>query len=206
MTLHFHFMILFYYYFKCQVHIINAVSVICTILITSQYVLSFARRTRLISLYSFPPKMLRPGPKVFAPTQVSRLNFTNKNFSIQPPGHWKYAHAFYIIPSELQSVWCAKLSPGPCSECSDCILISQGSHKAGYCDCSQQLFVFVSDINCFIANFLHRIVNPGREKSTSQHITSKLLLSRLGRFRLKEISSPFSFSLFMLKVRCSCSS
>ena len=85
MTLHFHFMILFYYYFKCQVHIINAVSVICTILITSQYVLSFARRTRLISLYSFPPKMLRPVPKVFAPTQVSRLNFTNNNFSIQPP-------------------------------------------------------------------------------------------------------------------------
>ena len=84
MTLHFHFMILFYYYFKCQVHIINAVSVICTILITSQYVLSYARRTRLISFYKFPPKMLRLGPKVFASTQVSRLNFTNKKFLIQP--------------------------------------------------------------------------------------------------------------------------
>ena len=80
MTLHFHFMILFYYYFKCQVHIINAVSVICTILITSQYILSYARRTRLIPLYV----MLGLGLKVCAPIQVPRLNFTNKSLQCSP--------------------------------------------------------------------------------------------------------------------------
>ena len=134
------------------------------------------------------------------------ISSNSKSFKFSPPESMPMN---FILSQQRCSLLLCGPKPGPCSECSDCILISQGSHKAGYCDCSQQLFVFVSDINCFMANFLHRIVNPGREQSTSQHITSKplYLQLRLARVHLKEIPSPFSFSLFMLKVRCSsCSS
>ena len=103
------------------------------------------------------------------------ISSNSKSFKFSPPE----SMPMNFILSQQRCSHCSLLlcgpKPGPCSECSDCILISQGSHKAGYCDCSQQLFVFVSDINCFMANFLHRIVNPGREQSTSQHITSKPL-------------------------------
>ena len=152
----------------------------------------------LIWWNSFPPKML-----TFHQTRLEP-NVSHSTPKVLNSAPLNVCPWILYHPSRGAVCCCAVLSPGPCSECSDCILISQGSHKAGYCDCSQQLFVFVSDINCFMANFLHRIVNPGREQSTSQHITSKplYLQLRLARVHLKEIPSPFSFSLFMLKVRC----
>ena len=126
----------------------------------------------LIWWNSFPPKML-----TFHQTRLEP-NVSHSTPKVLNSAPLKVCPWILYHPSRgavTAVCCCAVLSPGPCSECSDCILISQGSHKAGYCDCSQQLFVFVSDINCFMANFLHRIVNPGREQSTSQHITSKPL-------------------------------